>query len=291
MGTINQRPLKGFVRFDGQGRVVAGSLILRRKMPKVGKWQEILGYECCNPTTTTTTTNVFNTTTTTTTAFCVTLGAASPFSVLGASTVTNTGTSVVIGDLGLSPGTSVTGFPPGIIVGTEHVTDTTAAAAQIAAQAAYTCLTGLTPTSVLGADIGSTLIMPGVYTFASSATITGPVTLNGGGDPNAYFVFIIPTTLTTATSASVVLTNSAQAGNIYWLVGTSATIGISTTMIGTIIADQSVTMNTSATLIGKAFALNAAITLDTNIVNTVPCTINPCTDISSTTTTTSTPLR
>jgi hypothetical protein len=241
-------------------------------MPKVGKWEEIPAYECCNPTTSSTT----STTTTAIPNFCSTLGAASSLSVLGASTVTNTGSSVVIGDLGLSPGTSVVGFPPGTVVGTQHITDATAAAAQVAAQAAFTCLGALTPAPTLAADIGGTTVTPGAYTFASSAAITGVLTLDGGGDPNSYFVFIIPTTLTTATSASVILTNSAQAGNVYWIVGTSATIGISTVMVGTIIADQSVTMNTSAVLVGRAFALNAAVTLDTNVVSIEPCTINPC---------------
>ena len=249
-------------------------------MPKVGHWVEIPAYECCNPTTT-----VYGRGTST----CDTLGYAANFVVLGASTVTNTGTSVVVGDLGLSPGTSVTGFPPGIVTGTKYITDGYAAAAQVSARDAFVCLSALTPPTRLGADIGGTTVTAGVYDFASSAAITGVLTLDGGGDADAVFVFQIPSTLTTATSSSVVLIGSAQAGNVYWVVGTSATIGISTTMIGNIIADQSITMNTSATLNGRAFALVAAVTLDTNVIVGESCSVNACGLVISTTTTTIAP--
>jgi len=214
--------------------------------------------------------------TTTPSYVCTVLGDASNFAVLGSSTVTNTGTSVITGDLGLSPGVSITGFPPGTLVGTEHLTDTAASDAQISAQAAYDCLSALTPISTLDADIGGTSVTSGVYNFASSAAITGVLTLNGQNNTDAYFVFIIPSTLVTATSSSVVLTNNAQPGNVYWLVGTSATLGTSTTMVGSIIADQSITMVTSATLDGRAFALHAAVTLDTNVITRYSCSINPC---------------
>jgi hypothetical protein len=247
-------------------------------MPKVGRWMEISAYTCCNPTTTLTTTLVPR--------LCETLGNAANFVVLGASTVTNTGTSVITGDLGLYPGTSVTGFPPGLVYGTQYIANTMANLAKISAQAAFDCLMALTRPTRLGADIGGTTITPGVYDFASSAAITGTVILDGGGDPNAVFVFQIPSTLITATSAIVSLIGSAQAGNVYWLVGSSATLGTSTTMVGNIIASQSITMNTSATLNGRAFALVAAVTLDTNTIIAHDCSINPC---STTTTTTVTP--
>jgi hypothetical protein len=284
MGTIDKRTLKSFVRLDGQLRVVAGSLIFRRNMPKVGRWQEVIANVCCNYTTTTTSTS-------TTTALpygCTTLGNASPFVVLGSTTVTNTGTSVVTGNLGLSPGTSVVGFPPGIVNGTQHITDSTAAAAKVSAQAAYTCLGALTPGSTLDADIGGTTVTAGIYTFSSSAAITGVLTLNGGGNPNAVFVFIVPSTFTTATSAIVALANGAQAGNVYWIVGTSATLGISSYVVGNIIANTSVTMDTSAILEGRAFALTGAVTLDTNVVVAQTCSVNPCTAPATTTTTTTT---
>jgi len=273
MGTIDQRPLKGFVRFDGSGRIVAGSLILRRKMPKVGKWEEIPAYECCNPPTT---------------AFpepCNTLEFAKTFVVLGATTDTNTGSSIVTGDLGLYPGTSVVGFPPGIVVGTKHITDIAAQVAQLSASTAFDCLSSFSPLGTLGADIGGTTVTAGAWTFASTADITGVLTLDGGGDPNAVFIFQIPSTLTTASASSVVLTNGAQAGNVYWIVGSSATIGTTSHMIGTIIALTSVTMTTGATLNGRAFALTAAVTLDTNLISAQACTINPCLNLPTTTTT------
>lgn len=273
----NQRDLKAFVRYDGSGRVVAGSLVLRKKKPKVGRWQEILTYECCNPTTTTTSTS--NTTTTTTTIVaCATLARASSFAVLAASTVTNTGGTVVTGDLGLFPGTSITGFPvPGTVIGTIHQTDAAASNAQIDALASFTALNLLTPTGSVLADIGGTTITPGIYSVSSTLAITGTVTLDGGGDPNAVFVFQIPSTFIPATSAIVSLTNSAQAGNVYWVVGSSATLSTSSVIRGNIIAQASVTLNTSAQLTGRAFALTGAVTMDTNIVNAVlaPCTINP----------------
>ena len=294
MAQNTNRPLKAYVRFDGTGRIVPSSLILRRKKPKVGKWVEIPAYECCNyiPTSTTTTTSsststttststsTTSTTSTTTTAApeaCETLGRAGDFAVLAASTITNTGASVVTGDLGLYAGTSVTGFPPGTVVGTQHITDTEAQNAQTDALAAFTAFNLLAVDATLGADIGSTTINPGVYDFASSAAITGTVTLDGGGNADAVFVFLIPSTFIPATSAIVALINGAQAGNVYWIVGSSATLSTSSVINGNIIAQTSVTLDTSAGLVGRAFALTGAVTLDTNTVNAVeaPCTINP----------------
>lgn len=277
MGSINTRPLKAFVRFDGSGRIVAGSLILRKNKPKVGKWKEIQAYECCNyvPTTTTTTTAALTTTTTTAAIGCATLGRAADFAVLGHTTITNIRTTVIRGDLGLSPGTSVTGFPPGIVLGTQHITDTAAANAKIDAQAAYTALNALTPTGSVAADIGGTTITPGVYSVTSTLAITGTVTLNGGGNPNAVFIFQIPSTFTPAAGAIVALTNSAQAGNVYWVVGSSATLNTTSNIKGNIIAQTSISMNSSVQLTGRAFALTGLVEMDTVDVTAVPCTINP----------------
>ena len=279
MGTINQRPLHAYVRFDGSGRVVTGSLILRRKMPKVGRWEEIPAYECCNPSTT---------------AFpglCDTLGFAKTFVVLGNSTVTNTGASTLTGDLGLYPGTAVTGFPPGVVSGTKHITNVAAQVAQLSAQAAVDCLSSLTPTTLLGADIGGTTVTPGIYNFASTAAITGVLTLDGGGDPNAVFVFQIPTTLTTAAASNVVLTNGTNAGNVYWLVGSSATLGTTSHLVGAILATDSITLTTGASLTGRALALGGAVTLDTNSITGANCTIDPCAGVIVPTTTTTTTVR
>lgn len=276
MGSINSRPLRAFVRFDGSGRIVAGSLILRKNKPKVGKWKEIQAYECCNyvPTTTTTTTAAL-TTTTTTTVYCATLGRAAKFAVLGDTTITNIRTTVITGDLGLSPGTSVTGFPPGIVNGTQYITDTVAANAKIDAQAAFTALNALTPTGSVGADIGGTTITPGVYSVTSTLAITGTVTLNGGGDPDAVFIFQIPSTFIPAAGATVTLTNGAQAGNVYWVVGSFAVLNTTSNIKGNIIAQTSISMSSSVQLTGRAFALTGLVEMDTVEVIVVPCTINP----------------
>lgn len=199
------------------------------------------------------------------------LGTAESFAVLGASTVTNTGNTLIRGDLGLSPGTSVTGFPPGIVVppGTTHVTDAVAAGAQADATAAYNNLAGQAcdfgpfgPT-----DLAGQTLVPGVYCFSSSVSNTGTLTLNGTATD--VWVFRIGSTLTTGPGSSVVGTGSKC--NIFWQVGSSATLDTTTTFKGTVIALQSVTMNTGAILDGRALARNGAVTMDTNIVDATAC--------------------
>lgn len=287
----NQKKLKAFVRYDGSGRVVAGSLILRKNKPRVGRWFEIPAYECCNyipSTTTTTTTASISTTTTTSTlieGICPTLGRAHEFNILAASTITNTGATFITGDLGLYPGTSVTGFPPGEVDGSQNITDVVAQNAQTDALAAFTAFNLLTPTNSVGADIGGETLVAGIYEVSSSLAITGTVTLDGLGDPDAVFIFLIPSTFIPATNAIVSLVDGAQAGNVYWIVGSSATLSTDSFIKGNIIAQTSVTLNTHAELIGRAFALTGAVTLDDNDITLVPCTINPIAGITTTTTT------
>lgn len=199
------------------------------------------------------------------------LGTADPFAVLGASTVTNTGDTVLFGNLGLYPGTSITGFPPGIVNGTIHDTDGVAMQAQADALTAYNFAAGQAVTKDLtGTELGGLTLTPGVYFFSSSADLTGTLTLDAQGDPNAVFIFQIGSTLTTGSSdgSSVVFIDNGQGGSVTWQVGSSAVIGASTAFAGTIIADTSITLDTNATIdCGRAIALNGAVTMDTNTVS------------------------
>ncbi len=203
------------------------------------------------------------------------LGAADSFAVLGASTVTNTGPTVITGDLGVSPGSSITGFPPGLVTGgatdaggssaTNAQTSVTTAANALLAQA---CTTNFGPGNV---DLGGLTLTPGVYCFASSASITGPVTLNAQGNAAAVFIFRTGSTLVTASGSSVVLINGAQPCNVFWRVGSSATLGTTTSFVGNILAATSITLNTSARIAGRALAQTGAVTLDSNTVTRSTC--------------------
>jgi hypothetical protein len=151
------------------------------------------------------------------------LGNATPFAVLAGTTVTNTGPSVISGDLGVSPGTAVIGFPPGeVINGTQHDADAVALAAQSDLTTAYNDAAGRTPYTVQSSDLGGTKLAPGVYHTASGMSLTGTVTLDGQGDPNAVFIFQAGSTLITASNSTVALINGAQACNVFWQVGSSA---------------------------------------------------------------------
>ena len=193
------------------------------------------------------------------------LGTAEGFGVLGGSAVTNTGPTVVQGDLGVSPGTSFTGFPPGIVNGTTHIADGVALQAQTDLTTAYNGL-ALLPcdTDLTGQDLGGLTLTPGVYCFDSSAQLTGTVTLNAVGNPSAEFIFQIGSTLTTASNSSVEVINGGNNCNIYWQVGSSATLGTTTSFAGNILALTSITLNTGANTSGRLLARNGAVTLDSN---------------------------
>lgn len=195
------------------------------------------------------------------------LRSAAGFAVLAGSTVTNTGLTRVVGDLGVSPGTAITGFPPGIVVGLQHAGNPAAATGIADLTTAYNDAAGrmLCPVAVAGNLAGQTLA-PGLYRSTSSLSITsGALTLDAQGDPNAVFIFQMASTLTTS-SGRVVLAGGAQARNVFWQVGSSATIGTGDTVQGTIMADQAITLNTGATLNGRALARIAAVSLDGNMI-------------------------
>ena len=210
------------------------------------------------------------------------LGTANSFAVLGGSTVTNTGPSVINGDLGVNPGAAITGFPPGSVTppGTIHAADAVALQAQSDVTIAYIDLAGRASNfNLTGQDLGGLTLTPGVYTFSSSAQLTGALTLDFQGNSDALFVFQIGSSLTTASNASVVTINDGGAVDgceVYWQVGSSATLGTTTSFVGNIVALTSITLNTSANIVsGRALARNGAVTLDTNEVTIPDCAILP----------------
>ena len=217
----------------------------------------------------------------------ISLGSAQSFGVLGGSAVSNTGGSTVNGNVGVAPGTSVTGFPPGVVVGgTIHSNDAVAQQAQNDLTIAYNNIAS-TPCTVdlTGQNLGGLTLTPGVYCFATSAQLTGALTLDALGNPNALFLFKIGSTLTTASASTVTVINGADAcDNVYWQIGSSATIGTGTSFAGDLLALTSITLTTGANTSGRLLARNGAVTLDTNNVNTcgpgVVCpiiTVNPAT--------------
>ncbi|NBJ17034.1 MAG: DUF3494 domain-containing protein [Dehalobacter sp. 4CP] len=201
----------------------------------------------------------------------VNLGTATGFAVLAGSTITNTGSTTIAGDVGVFPGTAITGFPPGIITGTTHAGDIVAQQAKTDLVTAYNNAAGQTPTGTVSGDIGGQTLTPGVYNSTSSLGITGVLTLNAQGDPNAVFIFQIASTLTTASASSVVLINGAQACNVFWQIGSSATLGTGSSFQGTILALASITATTSVSVNGRLLARNGAVTLDTNIITITIC--------------------
>jgi uncharacterized repeat protein (TIGR01451 family) len=202
------------------------------------------------------------------------LGTEQSFAVLGGSTVTNTGSSVITGNLGVSPGTAITGFPPGIVTGVIHAADAEALQAQSDTTTTYIDLESRSCTSDLtGQDLGGRTLVPSVFCFSSSAQLTGALTLDAGGDPSAVWVFKMGSTLTTASNSSVLLTNGANPCNVFWQVGSSATLGTSTSFVGNIFALTSVTLNNGAIVSGRVLARNGAVTLDSNTVTIPVCDI------------------
>jgi type VI secretion system secreted protein VgrG len=218
------------------------------------------------------------------------LGTAASYAVVAATTVTNTGPSTVVGNIGLSPGTAVTGFPPGLVTdGVIHAADAPALDAQAAVVTAYNDAAGRPSTGSISADLAGMTLTDGVYT-GGALLLSGTLTLDAQGDPNAVFVFQAASTLITASSSSVSLINGAGACNVFWQVGSSATIGTSSAFVGTVLALTSISAQTNASIQGRLLARNGAVTLDSNTFTRPLCqtATTPTTTIAATGGTTAT---
>lgn len=218
-------------------------------------------------------------------ASAVSLGTADSFVVLAGAGITNTGPTTLNGDLGTYPTTTITGTSSLTINGTNHHGDSVTQGAKSDLVTAYNTAAGEGPTSPIAADLGGKTLNPGVYNSGSSIGLTGTLTLDAGGDPNAVFVFQAGSSLTTASGSHVSLTNGAQACNVFWKVGSSATLGTGSTFRGTILALTSITVTTGASVEGRVLARNGAVTLDHNTISKPSCTVAPATTAATTTTT------
>ncbi|MFD3557603.1 ice-binding family protein [Streptomyces goshikiensis] len=195
----------------------------------------------------------------------VPLATAASFSVLAGQGVTNTGPSVISHDLGTHPNPAISGFPPGLVLGAVHAADAVALQAKSDLVQAYNNAAGQATDFALAAGIGAgQTLLPGVHTAVSGVGLTGDLILDAGGNPNAVWVFQIPEALTTASNSRVLLTNGASACNVYWQIGSSATLGTTSTFVGTIMALTSISVTTGTNIEGRALARNGAVTLDTN---------------------------
>jgi hypothetical protein len=195
----------------------------------------------------------------------VPLATAGNYSVLGASTVTNTGPSTLRLNLGLSPGTSITGFPPGLVIPPANINRTNAVAAQAQSDltTAYINAHGRSLDATTPANLANKHLQAGVYAGPSKGALqlTGPLVLDGAGDPTSVFIFQTDSTLITASGSTVSLINGAQACNVFWQVGSSATLGSGSVFAGNILALTSITVNSSVTVHGRALARSGAVTL------------------------------
>jgi hypothetical protein len=199
----------------------------------------------------------------------VSLGSSSTIAVLAGSGITNTGATNITGDLALSPGTSVGGFPPGILTGTQHVNDNIATQAKLDLTAAYNDAAGRTATDIvtLSGNIGGLTLTPGLYKSTSSLAISsGDLTFDAKGNADAVFIIQIASALTTTSGRKVILTGSAVASHIFWQVGSSATFGTTSVFKGTVLAMQSITFDTGASLNGRALARTGAVVMAGNTI-------------------------
>ena len=199
----------------------------------------------------------------------ISLASASGLAVLAGSAITSTGDTNITGDVGLSPGSSIGGFPPGILNGEQHINNNTSSQAKLDLTAAYNEAAGRTSTDIvtLSGNIGGLTLTPGLYKSTSSLAVSsGDLTFDAKGNANAVFIIQIATTLTTTSGRKVILSGGALASNIFWQVGSSATFGTTTVFKGTVMAMQSITFNTGASLDGKALARTGAVTMAGNVI-------------------------
>ncbi|MEO8750974.1 MAG: ice-binding family protein [Allobranchiibius sp.] len=211
----------------------------------------------------------------------VNLGTADPYSVLGGQTVTNTGPSSLAGNLGVSPGKAITGFPPGKIGGARHAGDAAAKQAQSDLTIAYDNAAGRAPTASVAGDLVGKTKTAGVYKSTGPLALSGTLTLDGQGNPNAVFIFQVAKTLITASASHVKVINGAQACHVFWQVASSATLGTHSVFQGTIMALASISVKTGTVVHGRALARNAAVTLDNNTFTSPFCTTTPPSSSSS----------
>ena len=196
------------------------------------------------------------------------LGQADGFAVLAGSGISSANGTAVTGDIGVSPGTAIVGFPPGTLTGSKHSNDATAQGAQADLTTAYNTLAGEACNTVLsGTDLGGLTLAPAVYCFSSSAALTGTLTLDAQNHANAVWVFQIGSTLTTATNSSVVVINGGSSCNVFWQIGSSATLGTAAAFEGNIVALTGITMVAGATSTGRVLARNGAVTMDDDSVS------------------------
>ena len=202
----------------------------------------------------------------------VQIGDTQNYAILAGSTITNTGSSVVYGDIGLFPGTSFTGSADVVLDGEIHLTDTEASKAKDALVVAYNDVAGRTPVTIIATELGGQTLLPGVYASESGTfEITGTLTLDSQGNDKAVFIFQMASTLITASNSSVALTNAATSCEVYWQVGSSATLGVNSKFAGRIYASESITLNNGAEVIGQVLARTGAVTLDKNVISNQLC--------------------
>jgi len=198
------------------------------------------------------------------------LGLVAPYGIMAGLSFTCINNGLIQSDIAISPGSTVTGFPPCVITGVQHLADATALNAQNDLTTLYNTLQGkpCPPANAIVADLGGTTKPAGVYCTATGINVTGVLTLDGGGDPNARFVFQAGSSLITA--GDIVLINGAQAQNVYWVVGSSATLGTASQWKGNVVVLTSVTLVDNANLIGRALARNGSVSLGTGNTITLP---------------------